>query len=422
MFVKIGSKVQNFLVQKKIGEGGMGEVYLAEEDLLERHVALKVLNPLLTNDPQFTSRFINEARVQSQLHHPNIVTLYSFFNFDNLYYMSMEYAAGRTLKQVIRETGPIPEARSLKILKQILEALDYAHQKNIIHRDIKPSNIMIDSQDRVKIMDFGIAKIIGDKQLTKTGAKVGTIFYMSPEQVKAQKDIDLRSDIFSLGVTFYEMLTGRLPYDDNTESDFEIMSEIVNNQLPDPRKIYPYISDNTVDINFKMVEKDRELRFDNCRQIIDAIDNIKRDDRKIDVTVEKEERQERQEPPNAVQDNKKDPLYGVKGWLGLYCGFTMFVTLISAINLIYFNFLSLLIHLFGLSAVILLIKKNKLGVLFTKISLWINMFLNFYGFFDHLDIYDEPNVFCLIGIVSGIMWLLYFSKSKRVKVTYNLKK
>ena len=287
MFVKIGSKVQNFLVQKKIGEGGMGEVYLAEEDLLERHVALKVLNPLLTNDPQFTSRFINEARVQSQLHHPNIVTLYSFFNFDNLYYMSMEYAAGRTLKQVIRETGPIPEARSLKILKQILEALDYAHQKNIIHRDIKPSNIMIDSQDRVKIMDFGIAKMIGDKQLTKTGAKVGTIFYMSPEQVKAQKDIDLRSDIFSLGVTFYEMLTGRLPYDDNTESDFEIMSEIVNNQLPDPRKIYPYISDNTVDINFKMVEKDRELRFDNCRQIIDAIDNIKRDDRKIDVTVEK---------------------------------------------------------------------------------------------------------------------------------------
>lgn len=108
--------------------------------------------------------------------------------------------------------------------------------------------------------------------------------------------------------------------------------------------------------------------------------------------------------------------------VGIILCFTMFVTLISAINLIYFNFLSLLIHLFGLSAVILLIKKNKLGVLFTKISLWINMFLNFYGFFDHLDIYDEPNVFCLIGIVSGIMWLLYFSKSKRVKVTYNLKK
>ena len=123
-----------------------------------------------------------------------------------------------------------------------------------------------------------------------------------------------------------------------------------------------------------------------------------------------------------MQDNKKDPLYGVKGWLGLYCGFTMFVTLISAINLIYFNFLSLLIHLFGLSAVILLIKKNKLGVLFTKISLWINMFLNFYGFFDHLSNYDQPNVYNLFNITLDIIILVYFSKSKRVKVTYNLKK
>ena len=147
------------------------------------------------------------------------------------------------------------------ILSQVLEAVGYAHNKGIIHRDIKPSNILISSDDNVKVLDFGIAKILQEKGLTKTGTKMGTIYYMSPEQIKAVKDIDNRTDIYSLGVTFYEMLSGRIPFNVDTDSDFEIMNEIVTGELKDPREIYPHISDWVVDILFASVNKNREKRI-----------------------------------------------------------------------------------------------------------------------------------------------------------------
>ncbi|MFA7097243.1 MAG: serine/threonine-protein kinase, partial [Gammaproteobacteria bacterium] len=166
-----GTKLQNYIIIEAIGEGGMGEVYLAEETLLGRQVAIKRLNPLLTEDPQFSERFINEARIQAKLLHPNIVALHNFFIENEVYYMVMEYASGITLKQMILSTGPIPEHRTLKIFGQLISALTYAHDKRIIHRDIKPSNIMIDGNDNVKVMDFGIARLMSDKHLTRTGAK-----------------------------------------------------------------------------------------------------------------------------------------------------------------------------------------------------------------------------------------------------------
>ena len=210
--------------------------------------------------------------MQSTLAHPNIVTLYTFFNEGGSYCMVMEYAEGETLKNVIEKTGPIPENRALRIFRQILDAVGYAHSKGIIHRDIKPSNIMLGPGDSVKVMDFGIAKILGDRGLTKTGAKVGTLYYMSPEQVRASKNLDHRTDIYSLGVMLYEMLTGRLPYDAETDSDFEIMQQVVERELPDPRKIYPGISEKTIHALFRSTKKDPGERIASCSEWLRSFD------------------------------------------------------------------------------------------------------------------------------------------------------
>jgi len=271
MKLQPGTIIRDYEVLSLLGEGGMGEVYLAREKLIGRQVAIKRLSRHLTQDPQFTERFFNEARIQSQLIHPSIVTFFSLFEHEGLYHMVLEYAPGSTLRHLIQQTGPIPEQRAIPIFRQILTALEHAHGKGIIHRDIKPSNIMIGAGDSVKVMDFGIARIVQDSHLTKTGSKLGTPAYMSPEQVRARKDIDHRSDIFSAGIVFYEMLTGRLPYLCNTESDYEIMDEIVRKPLPDPREVYQFISDASVDLLPRVCAKDREQR-PSSREVIAAID------------------------------------------------------------------------------------------------------------------------------------------------------
>jgi len=256
--------IRDYKIVEKLGEGGMGTVYLAEDIMLERKVALKILNPLLTKESHFTDRFRHEAKIQASLIHPNIVSLYNYFREGDNYCMVMEYAEGVTLKHLISVTGPMPEQRAVWILNQLLEAVGFAHKKGIIHRDIKPSNILITNDDNVKILDFGIAKILQDKGLTKTGTKMGTVYYMSPEQIKAVKDIDHRTDIYSLGITLYEMLSGRVPFNVDTDSDFEIMNEIVSSELKDPREYYPHISNWVVNVLFDSVKKDRNERIQNA--------------------------------------------------------------------------------------------------------------------------------------------------------------
>jgi serine/threonine protein kinase len=239
--------------------------------MLERKVALKILNPLLTKDPQFTERFRQEAKVQASLIHPNIVSLYNYFSEEEYYVMVMEYVEGRTLKEVIAQTGPIPEQRAIWIFSQVLEGVAFANNKGIIHRDIKPSNIILQVNDSVKIMDFGIAKIMEDKGMTKTGTKMGTIYYMSPEQIRAEKDIDQRTDVYSLGVTFYEMLSGKIPFNAETKSDFEIMQEIVSGEIKDPREFYPHISEWVVKLLFASVEKDKGKRIQTTDEFLKKI-------------------------------------------------------------------------------------------------------------------------------------------------------
>lgn len=266
-----GSMISNYRVEALIGKGGMGEVYKGYDTALNRPVAIKALNPELTSDANFVQRFRNEAKIQASLNHPNIVSLYTLSEEFGAYYMILEYAAGDTLRELIARIGPIPEKRAVNILSQILSALSLAHSHGVIHRDIKPTNIVVGANDQVKILDFGIARLIGDKGLTKTGQNVGTVYYMSPEQVRAEKDLDGRSDIFSLGVTFFEMLAGRVPYNVETASDYAIMDEIVKEPVPDPRKNYEFISENSVLVLRAMVAKDKEQRFGSCDEVLRAL-------------------------------------------------------------------------------------------------------------------------------------------------------
>ena len=257
-----GSIFKHYRIERLIGKGGMGEVYLAEETTLGRKVAIKVLKQEATTDPKFVERFRNEARMLGHLNHPNIVGLYSFFEDGGTYYLVMQYAPGITLAELIRRTGPIPEQRAMRIFAQLGEALAFAHSEGIVHRDIKPSNIMIDpdKNDRVLVMDFGIARMMDAQHITGTGTQLGTPCYMSPEQVLGKKDIGPPSDIYSSGVVLYEMLSGSLPYDLESESLYTVQGRIVNEPLPDPRLRYEYISERGVALLKDLTQKEPEKR------------------------------------------------------------------------------------------------------------------------------------------------------------------
>jgi predicted Ser/Thr protein kinase len=197
-----------------LGQGGMGAVYKARQPNLDRLTALKILPPEAAHEPAFAERFTREARALAKLDHPNIITVYDFGRAGELYYFIMEFVDGASLRQLLR-SGALPPAEALRIIPQICDALQFAHEEGVVHRDIKPENILLDKRGRVKIADFGIAKILGGNttQYTLTGPwqVVGTLHYMAPEQMDNPLKVDHRADIYSLGVVFYELLTHQLP-------------------------------------------------------------------------------------------------------------------------------------------------------------------------------------------------------------------
>ncbi|MBM4070830.1 MAG: serine/threonine protein kinase [Planctomycetes bacterium] len=196
-----------------VGQGGMGAVYKARQPALDRLVALKILPPEIGAEPAFAERFTREARALAKLNHPHIVAIHDFGVADGLFYFLMAFVDGINLRQAIQQ-GDLQPAQALKIVPQICDALQFAHDEGIVHRDIKPENILLDKRGRVKIADFGLAKLLGVKAnhaLTGTRQVMGTPHYMAPEQIQGTRDVDHRADIYSLGVTFYEMLTGELP-------------------------------------------------------------------------------------------------------------------------------------------------------------------------------------------------------------------
>ena len=272
-------RIRDYLIERLIGAGGMGMVYLAKHENLHRHAAIKVLLENLSANPQIRERFIQEARLMGSLNHPNIVTLYDFTT-EPMLSLIMEFVDGRALDKMIgQDVGPIPWKKALPLFIQILDGIGYAHSKGIVHRDIKPANILISKEGQVKVTDLGIAKIAGQQGMTRTGAQLGTPYYESPEQIQGAKDVDHRSDIYSLGMTLYEMLAGRLPFDtDGTTSEFKIMSSIVNRgDHLDPREHYPHIPEWLVKTVQKATHLDPEKRFQSCehfKQVIEKYGNL----------------------------------------------------------------------------------------------------------------------------------------------------
>src|SRR5262245_34217392 len=201
-------------IMELIGQGGMGAVYKARQPALDRFVALKILPPELGEDPAFAERFAREARALARLSHPHVVSVYDSGRAGGLYYFLMEYVDGVSLRELLR-TGQLSPARALQIVPQICEALQYAHEEGVVHRDIKPENILLDGKGRVKIADFGLAKLVRAAgpapALTAPEQVMGTPHYMAPEQRAMPQQVDHRADIYSLGVVFYELLTGELP-------------------------------------------------------------------------------------------------------------------------------------------------------------------------------------------------------------------
>jgi serine/threonine protein kinase len=247
-------------VLELIGRGGMGFVFKARQPHLDRFVALKLLPEKLARDARFTERFNREGRVLARLNHPNIVTVYDFGMTEHFYYLVMEFVDGVNLRQAM-QAGRFLPGEALAIVPKICEALQYAHAQGILHRDIKPANILLDSRGHVKIADFGIAKLVGeegpDLTLTATGVALGTPHYMAPEQLEKPSEVDHRADIYSLGVVFYEMLTGELPI----------------GRFAAPSSKTP-VGANVDEVVFRTLERDRERRYQSAGEMKTQIDHL----------------------------------------------------------------------------------------------------------------------------------------------------
>lgn len=262
-------------ILEKIGSGGMGNVYKAHDRRLDRIVAIKILKSEYNTDENFIRKFKRESLAAASISHPNIVSIYDVgaeeIDEDSVYYIVMEYIEGRTLKEIIMEEGPIQANRALNYTIQIAEALKVAHSKNIVHRDIKSQNIMVTRDNRVKVTDFGIARVAGNSTVTMTNSVMGSVHYFSPEQAKGAK-VDHRSDIYSMGIVLYEMLTGDVPYD--AENPISIALMHIQNPLPPPSTINPKISPGIDRLVDKMTKKDPKDRYENVDLIIKDIKDL----------------------------------------------------------------------------------------------------------------------------------------------------
>lgn len=248
-----------------IGKGGMATVYKAQDQILKRYVAVKVLREEFTTDEEFIRRFNTEAQSAASLTHQNIVSIYDVGNQDNIYYIVMELIQGKTLKQIIDEDGVLPWKWSLNIAIQIASALEVAHRNNIIHRDIKPHNIIITEDGIAKVTDFGIAKAVSNSTITAFGTTIGSVHYFSPEHARGGYT-DAKSDLYSLGVVMYEMLTGRVPFDADTP--VSIALKHMQEKPVEPIKLNPSIPYSVNKIIMKAMEKDLNLRYQSATEML----------------------------------------------------------------------------------------------------------------------------------------------------------
>lgn len=266
----INEVIHNYLIKEEIGTGGMGTVYKGSHLTLERTVAIKVINPNLLSNPALINRFYKEAKIHALLQHINIVTVYDFFDYKDNCFLVMEYINGDSIENIIKEKGAFDIVTALSIFKQMLTGLSYAHSKGVIHKDIKASNFLL-TPSVVKITDFGISQLVTDSSATST--LYGTPKYMSPEQVLGKK-LDYRSDVYSLSVTFYEMITGNPPFVSGLESDYEIKKGHVEIKPPKPSIYNDSIPEDLEDIILKGLSKNPKMRHQSADEYLRDIDKF----------------------------------------------------------------------------------------------------------------------------------------------------
>jgi serine/threonine protein kinase len=333
----IDQTISHYKIIEKLGEGGMGVVYKAHDTKLDRTVALKFLPPNITSSDEVRERFIREAKTAAALNHPHICTIYTVEEYEEQQFISMEYVDGVTLreKSVIggrrseaggqksevrgrrsEVRGQKSESQDLETVLnyaiQIAEALAEAHEKGIVHRDIKPENIMVDAKNRIKVMDFGLAKLKGSGNLTRSGTTVGTAKYMSPEQIQGEA-IDARADIWSFGIVLYELITGQLPFQGEYES--ALMYQIINETPPSVRDYRPDIPDGLEAILHRMLEKMPDDRYDSCASVIEALRTVVRGEQPLAESVSKKPEREANGLSVAVIDFQNITGHDDDGWL-----------------------------------------------------------------------------------------------------------
>ncbi|MHB9039607.1 MAG: protein kinase domain-containing protein [Melioribacteraceae bacterium] len=269
----IGKTIDNYKVVSVLGKGGMGIIYKAYDTKLDRYVAIKMLNSQVNDKEHFIERFKREAKNQAKLSHPNIVTVYGFIEYSDLLGIVMEYVEGESLEKVIERQGRFNLYDVIYIIKQLLLGIGYAHSKGFVHRDIKPSNIILNKEGITKIMDFGISKSLFDNSMTKTGSKIGTVYYMSPEQIRSE-EVTNRSDIYSIGCTAYEMIVGEPPFD--FQSEYEVMDAHLKKNPPRVTDKMTGIPESVDKILQKALEKNPLNRYNTCEEMfidVQELDN-----------------------------------------------------------------------------------------------------------------------------------------------------
>ncbi|MGH7454871.1 MAG: serine/threonine protein kinase, partial [bacterium] len=268
--MRLGKIIGKFRFDAVLGEGGMGIVYRAWDMVLERPVALKMIHRQYTPNEISFKRFLAEAKILAKLDHPNIVLVHDLFEHEGSWFIVMQYVEGMTLAKIIERDGPMPYQRFSPICKQILAALGYAHRAGVIHRDIKPGNVILALEGMVKVADFGLAKYEHHPALTKSSSMAGTLYYMSPEQVKDLATVDHRSDLYAIGMTLYEMLAGRTPFPPGSPP-VDIMNAILQQQFPSPDRLFGFVPEPLSEIVMKALAKDPAKRYQSADEMLNAI-------------------------------------------------------------------------------------------------------------------------------------------------------
>lgn len=270
----VGQRVSNYEILRRLGQGGMGVVYLARHVTLERDVAIKFLAGQLSNNQDYVDRFLREARSAAKLNHPNIICVYDAGSQDDVYYFVMEYVEGRDFAHLLKQVKRFPELEAIGHIRKAADAMAYAHQEGIIHRDLKPENLILTKGGEVKVGDLGLAKEVNSEEssLTMSGVVMGTPFYISPEQVRGARDVDSRTDIYSLGATLYHLVTGGVPY--RGTSPAEIMSKHLTEPFPWPQAVNAELSEGICRVMYKMMAKDPAERFQSMQEVSQVLGEL----------------------------------------------------------------------------------------------------------------------------------------------------